>query len=117
MRFPETFPDGKPFMLTEDKLLYSAHFATDAEIDPAQPNTTYSGLLLDEWIEVVPTEWASSGLSFHFNRPNSEAPQAILLVTPPMHRGAWQWQDIIDTLHESLDFAPLRAVEPAQLDK
>jgi hypothetical protein len=116
MRFPATFSDGKPFVLQEDKLLYSAHFAAGAEIHPVQPNATYSGLLLDEWVEVIPTEHANTGLSFHFDRPNSEAPQAILLATPPMHRGAWQWQDIVDTLHEALDFARMRAVEPEQLD-
>jgi len=117
LRFPDTFPDGKPFVLEEDKLLYSAHFGDGAEIDPTQPNKTYSGLLLDEWVEVIPTDQASTGLAFHFDRPNSEAPQAILLATPPMYRGAWQWQDIVDTLHETLDFARLRAVEPAQLDQ
>lgn len=47
----------------------------------------------------------------------SEAPQAILLATPPAYRGAWQWKDLVDTLHETLDFARLRAVEPAQLDQ
>ena len=117
LRFPATFPDGTPFALDEDKLLYSAHFAADAEIDPAQPNATYSGLLLDEWVEVIPAEDANTGLAFHFDRPNTEAPQAILLVTPPVHRGAWQWQDVVDAMHETLDFARMRAVEPAQLDQ
>jgi hypothetical protein len=117
LRFPDTFPDGTAFEMNEDKLLYSAHFATGAEIDPSQPNLSYSGLLLDEWIEVIPTDDVISGLAFHFDRPNSEAPQAILLVTPPAYRGAWQWQDLVDTLHETLDFARLRAVEPAQLDQ
>jgi hypothetical protein len=110
-------PDGTPFVLTEDKLLYSAVFATGAQLDPTNPATTYSGLLLDEWIEVIPADEATTGLAFHFDRPNSEAPQAILLATPPVYRGGWQWQDIVDTLHETLDFAQLRAVEPAQVDK
>jgi len=116
LRFPETMPDGSPFTVTGDKLLYSAVFATGAELDPTDPAVTYCGLLLDEWVEVVPGEEATSGLAFHFDRPNSEAPQSILLVTPPVHRGAWQWQDIVDTLHETLDFARLRAVEPSHVD-
>ena len=117
LRFPETFADGEPFVLDEDKLLYSAHFAPGAEIAPSQPNRTYSGLLLDEWVEVIPTEQGDTGLAFHFDRPNSEAPQAILLATTPAYRGAWQWQDLVDTLHETLDFARLRAVEPTKLDE
>ena len=110
LRFPDTF------VLDEDKLLYSAAFDAGAEIDAAHPDTTYSGLLLDEWVELIPGAAANTGLTFHFDRPNSEAPQAILLATPPSQEGAWQWRNLVDTLHETLDFAKLRAVEPAQLD-
>jgi hypothetical protein len=116
LRFPETLPDGTPFAVTEDKLLYSAAFAAGAEIDPMNPAARYCGLLLDEWVEVIPHDEATSGLAFHFDRPNSEAPQAILLATPPVYRGAWQWEDIVDTLHETLDFTRLRAVEPKHVD-
>jgi hypothetical protein len=116
LRFPATFPDGKPFTLDADKLLYSAIVPSDGEIDTADPSRTYCALMLDEWVEVIPTDSAATGLSFHFNRPNAEAPQAILLATPPEHHGAWKWGDLVDTLHETLDFARMRAVEPHQLD-
>ncbi len=116
LRFPDTFRNGDPFVLDEDKLLYSAHFGPGAEIEPTQPARTYSGLMLDEWVEVIPADEETTGLAFHFDRPNSEAPQAILLATPPDFRGAWRWQDLVDTLHETLDFARLRAVEPAHVD-
>ena len=117
LRFPETRADGKPFVLEEDKLLYTPTFAAGAEIDPSRPDATYAGLLIDEWVEVIPTDEETTGLAFQFDRPNSEAPQAILLATPPVHRGAWQWTDLVNTLHETLDLARLRAVEPAQIDK
>ena len=117
LHFPETFPDGTPFELGEDKLLYSASLGSGAAIDSTTPSRTYSGLLLDEWVEVVPVERETTGLSFHFDRPNTEAPQAILLATPPTHKSGWQWQHLVDTLHETLDLARQRAVEPAHLDK
>lgn len=117
LRFPATFANGEPFAVAEDKLLYSAHFGPGAQIQTAQSATTYSGLMLDEWIEVIPTDEATTGLAFHFDRPNSEAPQAILLVTPPMQRETWQWDDLVETLHETLEFARMRAVEPTQLDQ
>ena len=117
LEFPELDADGNPFELTEDKLLYAPHFGPNADIDPNDAARTYSGLLLDEWVEVVPTDDIASGLAFHLDRPASEAPQAILLVTPPSVTGAWKWNDLVDTLHETLDFARLRAVEPAHLDQ
>lgn len=115
--FPATAPDGSPFVLEEDKLLYSAVFATDSALDPGQPDRPWCGLLIDEWIESIPTERETTGLAFHFDRPNAEAPQAILLVTPPERRGAWQLDDVVAALHETLDMARLRAVEPAQIDQ
>lgn len=117
LKFPETFANGDPFELDEDKLLYSAHFGAGAQIDSAVVSKTYTGLMLDEWVEVIPADIVTSGLAFHYNRPNSEAPQAVLLVTPPAFRGQWRWDDLVATLHETLDFAQLRTVEPADLDR
>ncbi|WP_433042988.1 hypothetical protein [Dactylosporangium sp. CS-033363] len=93
----------------EDKLLYTAHYGTIAP--------TVCGLLLDEWVEVVPEPDLTTGLAFHFDRPGSAAPQAILLVTPPRFTGGWRWADLVATLHETLDLAVQRAVEPAGLDR
>ena len=75
------------------------------------------GLLLDEWTEIIPAETETTGITFHFDKPNAEPPQAILLATPPQFNGAWQWDDLVATLHETLDMARLRAVEPQQLDQ
>ena len=117
LRFPETLPNGDPFGIDGPRLLYTAHFAPGAEIVPAEPARRYCGLLIDEWSELIPAAEETTGLTFHFDRPNSEAPQAILLVTPPTITGAWQWADLVDALRETLDLARLRAVEPAQLDR
>ena len=53
----------------------------------------------------------------HFDKPNAEPPQAILLATPTKFTGAWKWDDLVDTLHSTLDMARIRAVEPKQLDQ
>jgi hypothetical protein len=117
LRFPDTAADGGPFVLEEDKLLYSVHLGAAADMDATQPAKTYCGLMLDEWVEVIPTDQETTGLAFHYDRPNAEAPQALLLVTPSAQRGSWQWQDLVDALGETLDFARLRAVEPAALEQ
>jgi hypothetical protein len=41
----------------------------------------------------------------------------MLLVTPSEFRGEWQWQDLVDALNETLDFAKRRAIEPSQIDR
>jgi hypothetical protein len=101
-------PDLK---LDTDRLLYTAHHAVT--FDKSVPQC---GLLLDEWTETIPIQSIDTGITFHHDRPNSEAPQAMLLVTPTDFRGEWQWDDLVDALNETLDFAKRRAVEPADLD-
>jgi hypothetical protein len=79
--------------------------------------TQQAGLLIDEWVEVIPGEMETTGIVFNFDQPNSEPPQTLLLVVPPERTGHWQWQDLVDTLHETLDLAKKRAVEPRQIDE
>src|SRR4030095_4175875 len=70
-----------------------------------------------EWTEVVPAETETTGLTFHFDKPNAEPPQAMLLALPSSATGAWTWDDLVATLHETLDLARLRAVGPKELDQ
>lgn len=103
MQFPET-PEG-------ERLLYTAHYAT-----PFDASARQCGLLLDEWTEVIPSTTKDAGLTFNFDRPDNEAPQAILVVTPASASGSWQWEDLVGALNETLDLAKKRALEPAMID-
>jgi hypothetical protein len=73
------------------------------------------GLLVDEWTEVIPAREETTGVAFHYDRPNAEPPQVMLLVTPTSER-VWEWQDLVDALNETLDMAKKRAVEPVHVD-
>lgn len=106
------FPPEAKDTLAQELLLYTAHYSQ--ELDTLLPQC---GLLLDEWTEVIPAETETTGLAFQFDKPNAEPPQSILLATPPQFTGAWSWADLVQTLHDTLDMARLRAVEPQQLDQ
>lgn len=80
-------------------------------------NANHAGLLVDEWVEVLPSEKETTGIAFHYDAPNSCAPQSLLLAVTPEITGSWEYEDLVDTLHETLDMAKKRAVEPDQLDK
>lgn len=94
-----------------DRLLYTAHYTV-----PFNPNANQCGLLLDEWTEVIPTPEETTGITFNYDRPNAEPPQTLLLVTSPHLEGAWQWNDLVDAIRETLEEARLRAIEPTQVD-
>ena len=65
---------------------------------------------------MIPGDEAVTGIAMHYDRPNAEAPQSLLLVTPATADGAWRWDDLVGALDETLDLAKKRAVEPAQVD-
>jgi hypothetical protein len=95
-----------------DRLCYTAHYPV-----PFDKSAPQCGLLLDEWTEVIPATDRTTGITFNFARPDNEPPQAILLVTPAASSGAWQWDDLVGALNETLDLAKVRAVEPADIDQ
>ena len=99
------------YVIDNDRLLYTAHYSV-----AFNKSINQCGLLIDEWTEVVPAKDETAGLSFHYDRPNAEPPQAILLALPTNFTGEWNWQDLLDTVNETLDMAKKRAIEPAQVD-
>ncbi|MFF2661612.1 hypothetical protein ACFVUH_30145 [Kitasatospora sp. NPDC058032] len=98
--------------ITEDRVLFTAHYAPE----PLLGVNRHCGLLLDEWTEVVPAQQETTGIAFHYNGPDAEPPQAMLLVTPPQRTGNWSADDLLGAVGETLDLAKTRAVEPAHLD-
>jgi hypothetical protein len=72
--------------------------------------------LIDEWTEVIPAADRDTGITLHYDRPDSEPPQSILLVTPASASGEWQWDDLVGALNETLDLAKTRGVEPVHVD-
>jgi hypothetical protein len=98
--------------LDADRLLYTAHFAA-----PFKASGHLCGLLLDEWTETIPASELDTGIALHYDRPNAESPQTMLLVTPSEFRGQWQFDDLLDAVNDTLDFAKRRAVEPSHIDE
>jgi hypothetical protein len=93
-----------------DRLLYTAHYPVAFD-----PSAAQCGLLLDEWLETIPEDEVTTGVTFHYDRPDSEPPQAMLLAVPGSPDIGWQWDDLVQTLHDTLDLARLRGVEPDQV--
>jgi hypothetical protein len=71
-----------------------------------------SGLLIDEWSEVIPNRFETTGIAAHYDQPNTEPPQCVLLAVSPTIKGHWEWDDLVATLEDTLDRAKRRAVEP-----
>ena len=76
-----------------------------------------AGIVVDDWVEEIPDKTAHTALAVHYNNPNSEPPQTCLLAVSPNLTGNWDWDDLMDTLYETLDWAKKRAIDPDLLNQ
>ncbi len=70
MKFRDETDSHDEFAVKTDTLLYTVHFA--AAFDKTKPQC---GVVIDEWTEVIPATMETTGITFHYDQPNSEPPQ------------------------------------------
>lgn len=112
VEFPKESSPGVPFDITHDTLSITIH--GDAAFATASKQ---SGLLIDDWTEMVPTNSEITGIAFNYNQPNAMPPQSLLLAVPAVEKGNWDWDELVSILNDTLLRSKLRAVEPSLLDK
>jgi hypothetical protein len=83
-----------------------------AALDPTQP---WRGLLLDDWVEVIPSAEENTGIAFHYDGPNAAAGNAVLVAVPSSAATTWSFAELQATLEETFDMIELRAVDPDTL--
>lgn len=74
-----------------------------------------AGLILDEWIDVVPSRRETTGIAFHFDQPGARAPQALLLALAPAGLARWTADALEAVLRETLELSKLRGVDRSAL--
>jgi hypothetical protein len=82
---------------------------------PAAAGAGVAGLMVDDWVEVLPGSQQITGVSFHYDDPIARAPQAILLAVRPDDFPEWSYEAVEGSVLEALDLAKLRAVDPDSL--
>lgn len=106
------FPEG--YQPSEDKLSLVLMNIDAALSLPA--NSNCCGMLLDEWVEIIPNPAETTGITFNYDQPDAKAPNTILLAVTPQQTGKWSWDDLVETLNDTLEMAKNRTVEPEHLE-
>ena len=78
-------------------------------------NAVWTGLVLDEWIEMVPDRERRTGIAFHYNQPDARPPQSLILAVSPETKGKWDAENLFLTVKETIEMAKNRMVEPEHL--
>lgn len=100
--------DGVPLSPSRFSLIVEA----DAGLDVGRP---LAGLMLDEWVEVVPGGSETTGLVFQYDQPDAAPPQSLLIAVPPDLDAGWTLHALQQVLLDTLGLARLRLVEPEML--
>jgi hypothetical protein len=94
------------------RLSLVAHKSPALNLSPGADGTSaISGLLVDDWVEVIPNAKETTGLTFHYQAPLSQAPQSLLLAVSPDPSQPWSLDALEAILLETLDLAKLRSVD------
>lgn len=108
--------NGKPYPL-EDGTYYPENCESSVLYAPV--STTLEkpvfGLVIEEFSEHIPDKKMNTGLSFQYNTPNNEPPQAILLAIHPKATQEsnffWSEDDLRDILYDTMDLYKIRMVD------
>jgi hypothetical protein len=83
----------------------------------------YSGIVIDDWTERVPSKTVDVGVAFHSESPAAEAPQAVLIAVPPKimesETEKWEWSmdELFAVVSQTLDLAKIRALDLSNIDE
>ena len=73
------------------------------------------GLVIEEFSEHIPATKVNTGLSFNYNVPNNEPPQALLLAIHPKATQEsdffWSEDDLRDILYDTMDLYKIRMID------
>ena len=106
IEFPENVKLGKA------KLSMLVHYQ---DIVQADWTGDFCGLLLDEWVEEIPGKEETTAITFQYDQPNSQPPQALLLAISPEDGGKWSWEKLLGILNDTLNRAKKRGVDTSQI--
>ncbi|MBX2984908.1 MAG: hypothetical protein KF882_02925 [Bacteroidia bacterium] len=114
--------DDRWMAIKQDNMDYS-HDKTSVVISfghisptPSLDHTSWqTGLLIDEWVEVIPAKEEVSGLAFNYDQPNTKAPNCLLYTVTPEETGSWTWAKLLGSVNETFYLAKQRNVSPDEL--
>ncbi|MES9609318.1 hypothetical protein [Actinomadura sp. NPDC000929] len=81
---------------------------TVGDLDLTRP---VSGLVVDEWTEVVPAARRTTGLAFEHDAPGAAAPQAVLVAVPADDAPTWDPDAVLQALNWAFILTTTRAAD------
>ncbi len=91
-----------------DTLAMTLELQTDFDLE----NNIFSGILIDDWTELAPDPTANTGIAMQYDQPDMEAPNAVLLAMTHAEGQSWNWDNLVQTVADTILMAKKRGVDP-----
>jgi hypothetical protein len=104
-------PAGSTGSMPPGKLSLVVH--AEHSLNLAQP---LAGVLVDEWVEVIPSARETTAIAFQHDAPDQRAPQVMLLAVPSSPGEPWTGAGVHRLLLDTLAQAQVRAIDAETLD-
>jgi hypothetical protein len=93
-------------------------FACFSVGDPSSTSASaYTGLMIDQWIDRVPSPEEKAAVTFHYEEPKARPPQCLLLAVCPDKRETWDDSIVTAILAETLELTKIRTVDLSSIEK
>jgi hypothetical protein len=99
---------GLPFTTPPEKGRAALLILSHAE--SLDPLTAWTGIVLDDWVEVIPNRTEETAFAVHYRSPHAEAPQAVLVAAPSRNAPRWSFEELIASLEQTVQLMKIRAV-------
>ena len=81
------------------------------EQEKSDTPSNLAGVVADEWTDKFVSKEQDTCVTFHYDGPNTEAPQSLLLAVSPNDEHKWNEHTILKVLLETLELMKLRAID------
>ena len=76
------------------------------------PPNNLAGIVVDEWTDKIVSKEQDTCITFHYDGPNTEAPQCLLLAVSPNDQHRWnEDKTILQVILETFELMKLRAID------
>ena len=75
------------------------------------PTDSWSGIVLDDWTEIIPNRREGTGIALNYQGPRAKAPQCVLVAVPSGAGTGWVWEELVASVDQAFDLAKIRCVD------
>jgi hypothetical protein len=110
--------ENRPTSGNLSMVLYRPSILNDHKSPPPKADSSWVGMVLDEWPEIIPSCSENTGIAFNYDNPGAEAPQVVLIAVPEYGSPtSWDLEKVIEAVRNTMDMSMMRLCNLEMIDE